>query len=222
MYRELNRENENTEEQLLFNEKLLNIQSKLKAPKKQYNNFGRYNYRSCEDILEAVKPLLEETGLTLIIQDFLDMIGERIYVKAVAKVSDGVFFTESSGFAREEETKKGMDGSQVTGAASSYARKYALNGLFLIDDAKDADATNTHGKEESKPQQKQQSQSFDESYVIPVGTLQGKKISEVDDSLALSELMKSYEDKIPDGLKVVIQSKINTLSETSQKELGEF
>jgi hypothetical protein len=83
MYRELNRENENTEEQLLFNEKLLNIQSKLKAPKEQYNNFGRYNYRSCEDILEAVKPLLKETGLTLIIQDFLDMIGERIYVKAV-------------------------------------------------------------------------------------------------------------------------------------------
>lgn len=125
-----------------LNEKLLNIQEKLKAPKSQTNSFGRYNYRSCEDIFEAVKPLLKEEKLTLRTTDELVLIGDRYYIKATAILSDGLTTIENTAYAREEETKKGMDGSQVTGASSSYARKYALNGLFLIDDVKDSDTTN--------------------------------------------------------------------------------
>ena len=122
---------------------LLNIQSKLKAPKGQFNSFGKYKYRSCEDILESVKPLLAEEKCALTISDDIVMVGERIYVKAhVILVNEKGEQVETTAFAREEETKKGMDGSQVTGAASSYARKYALNGLFCIDDNKDSDATN--------------------------------------------------------------------------------
>jgi len=121
-------------------EKLQLIQSKLKAPKNQRNNFGNYNYRSCEDILEAVKPLLEEQRLTLTISDDIVNIGDRYYVKAIVKIQDETETKEVSAFARESETKKGMDESQITGACSSYARKYALNGLFLIDDTKDADS----------------------------------------------------------------------------------
>lgn len=122
-------------------EKLMIIQQELKAPKGQKNNFGNYRYRSCEDILEAVKPLLKETKTVLTITDELIQIGERYYIKAIATLSD----TEEEkqinniAYARESENKKGMDDSQVTGATSSYARKYALNGLFCIDDTKDAD-----------------------------------------------------------------------------------
>lgn len=125
--------------------KLQTIQVKLKAPKSQFNGFGKYNYRNCEDILEAVKPLLQEEGCTMSIGDTIEMIGDRFYVKATVSVIDvesGEIFTTTA-LAREEESKKGMDGSQVTGAASSYARKYALNGMFLIDDTKDSDTTNT-------------------------------------------------------------------------------
>lgn len=123
---------------------LIAIQSKLKAPKSQFNRFGNYKYRKAEDILEAVKPLLAEQGCTLIITDDIVMVGNRIYVKATATIKNGKGETETTtGFAREEETKKGMDGSQITGASSSYARKYALNGLFAIDDNQDSDTTNT-------------------------------------------------------------------------------
>lgn len=134
-------------------EKLVKVQKKLKAPKGQVNTFGKYKYRSCEDIVEAVKPLLHAEGLLLNISDELVCVGDRFYVKATARVyhEDGSY-QESTAFAREEESKKGMDSSQLTGSTSSYARKYALNGLFAIDDTEDADATNTHGKEEqSKP-----------------------------------------------------------------------
>lgn len=130
---------------------LADIQGKLKVPKTQRNSFGNYNYRSCEDILEAVKPLLGDSVLT--ISDELVQVGERYYVKAIAKFNS----TEVTAYAREEEVKKGMDGAQITGSASSYARKYALNGLFLIDDTKDSDATNTHEKDTksvSKPSDK--------------------------------------------------------------------
>ena len=123
------------------NEKLLAVQAELKAPKEQYNNFGKYTYRSCEDILEAVKPLLAKNKATLRIADEIMLIGERFYIKATATFADietGEAVTNTA-FAREDETKKGMDGSQITGTASSYARKYCLNGLFLIDDTKDAD-----------------------------------------------------------------------------------
>lgn len=133
-----------------LNEKLINIQSKLKAPKGQYNSFGKYSYRSCEDIFEALKPLLAEEKVSLLMSDDLLLIGERYYVKATATLTDGEELISNVAYAREEETKKGMDGSQITGASSSYARKYALNGLFLIDDVKDSDSTNTGDKKEEK------------------------------------------------------------------------
>lgn len=126
-----------------FNTLLAEVQRELKAPKGQYNKFGKYMYRSCEDILEAVKPLLHERGLTLTLTDeivYIDSaIDPRYYVKARATVTDGENQEYTYAYAREDLVKKGMDGSQITGTASSYARKYALNGLFLIDDTKDAD-----------------------------------------------------------------------------------
>lgn len=135
--------------------KLVAVQAALKAPKGQFNKFGGYKYRSCEDILEAVKPLLLEQGLQLTITDEPVEVGGRIYIKATARVTDGSETATVSGYAREAETKKGMDESQITGTASSYARKYALNGLFLIDDTKDADATNDHQKPKAAPRPKQ-------------------------------------------------------------------
>ena len=130
-------------------EKLMAVQTKLRAPKGQYNSFGRYSYRSCEDILEALKPLLAEVGAIVNISDEVKLIGDRFYVEATAmfldcETGDSVVARAS---AREDETKKGMDLAQVTGSVSSYARKYALNGLFAIDDNKDSDATNTHNKD---------------------------------------------------------------------------
>ena len=130
-------------------EKLMTVQTKLRAPKGQYNSFGRYSYRSCEDILEALKPLLAEVGAIVNVSDEIKLIGNRFYVEATAmfldcETGDSVVARAS---AREDETKKGMDLAQVTGSVSSYARKYALNGLFAIDDNKDSDATNTHGKD---------------------------------------------------------------------------
>ena len=119
--------------------KLLKFQTELKAPKGQFNKFGNYKYRSCEDILEALKPLLAKEGCTLTLSDEIVEIGGRVYVKATATLTDGTATERVTAYAREEESKKGMDASQVTGAASSYARKYALNGLFCIDDTKDAD-----------------------------------------------------------------------------------
>jgi|TARA_R100000479_G_scaffold155010_2_gene91136 hypothetical protein len=136
-------------------QKLSDVQARLKAPKGQFNSFGKYKYRSCEDIVEAVKPLLTEHGLALVMSDSIVETGGRVYVHANAIVSDGEREVSASGFAREEENKKGMDGSQVTGAASSYARKYALNGLFCIDDGKDSDSTNTHGRATASTQKKQ-------------------------------------------------------------------
>ncbi len=119
---------------------LIEIQSKLKAPKNQRNNFGKYNYRSAEDILEAVKPLLKEQSCTLTIEDDIVQIGERYYIKATATLyNEKGTMAQTHAFAREAETKAGMDVSQITGATSSYARKYALNGLFAIDDNKDTD-----------------------------------------------------------------------------------
>ena len=131
-------------------EKLTLIQNELKAPKNQYNSFGKYKYRSCEDILEGLKPVLKKHKATLYISDSIEMIGDRIYVKAVATLldceKDGSESISNTAYARESDDKKGMDASQVTGATSSYARKYALNGLFLIDDTKDADTDEFQGK----------------------------------------------------------------------------
>lgn len=137
---------------------LIAIQSELKAPKSQFNKFGGYKYRKAEDILEAVKPLLAKQKCTLIITDDVVLIGNRIYVKATATIKNEKGECETTnGWAREEETKKGMDGSQITGASSSYARKYALNGLFAIDDNADSDTTND-GQHQEVQQQTQTQQ----------------------------------------------------------------
>ena len=153
-------------EKLNIYEKLFNIQQELKAPKGQYNDFGKYKYRSCEDIFEAVKPLLQKYKCLLLTNDELHNVGDRYYIKAVAKLIDmeQPYIDEDEysamnciiniGWAREEETKKNFDGSQITGASSSYARKYALNGMFLIDDNKDSDTTNV-GEEVTEKEAKE-------------------------------------------------------------------
>lgn len=135
-----------TDSQVVLNQRVGDIQHKLKAPKGQYNSFGKYNYRSCEDVLEGVKPLLKEHNLALLIDDEIVQIGERYYVKATAKITDGREFVSATAYAREPDTKKGMDESQITGATSSYARKYALNALLCIDDTKDADTMDNSKK----------------------------------------------------------------------------
>lgn len=146
---------------------LISIQSELKAPKTQYNKFGGYKYRKAEDILEAVKPLLAKQKCTLIITDDIVMVGSRIYVKATATIKNekGEYET-STGWAREDETKKGMDGSQITGASSSYARKYALNGLLAIDDNADSDTTND-GQHQAAQQQTQTQQTAAQQTASP-------------------------------------------------------
>lgn len=129
-----------------LNDKLVAIQGRLKAPKNQRNSFGNYNYRSCEDILEAVKPLLTEYNVTVNLSDTIREVGDMVFVEATAVISDGENLIHTTAQAGINPNKKGMDIAQSFGASSSYARKYALNGLFLIDDTKDADATNTHDK----------------------------------------------------------------------------
>lgn len=144
---------------LTINDKLSAIQTKIKAPKNLYNSFGKYNYRNAESILEAVKPYLESLNLFLVINDSIVMVGERYYVRATATLADCETgeSIEVSAYARETEEKKGMDGSQVTGATSSYARKYALNGLFLLDDTKDAN-TDEYAKTTGKVAPKEASE----------------------------------------------------------------
>lgn len=188
-----------------INEKLLKIQIELKAPKGQYNSFGKYKYRSCEDILEAVKPLLQENKCTLTIKDDMEQIGERYYIKATATLadteSDNTIITNTA-YAREEENKKGMDGSQITGTASSYARKYALNGLFLIDDTKDADT------DEYKEQQNKEDDNkvIDKKMVESLNlAIKNKNITENVVELILSQYgyKKTNEIKIKDYMNIV-------------------
>lgn len=139
---------------------MLEIQRQLEAPKGQTNTFGNYQYRSAEDIIEAVKPLLHEKGFRLLLSDEMVNLGDRYYVKATASVLDGdVILGEATGYAREQLDKKGMDQAQITGAASSYARKYALNGLFAIDDGKDADSQDNS---EVEPQAEMEKPWFNE------------------------------------------------------------
>lgn len=157
--------------------KLINIQKELKVPKEQRNTFGNYNYRNCEDILEAVKPLLAKYECVLTISDSIEAVGGRYYVKALARITDGKDSIEVTAYAREAETKKGMDDSQITGSTSSYARKYALNGLFAIDDTKDADTdeytkkvntASTSKPTENKPVEKPIEQEEPKKIVIRV------------------------------------------------------
>ena len=172
-------------ENIDFYKKLMRIQSDLKAPKGQKNAFGGYKYRSCEDILEAVKPLLRREEMILIISDELVSVEGRVYIKATATVSDGITFMKAEALAREADTKKGMDPSQVTGATSSYARKYALNGLFCIDDTKDAD-TDAYTK------QTQEKEKITEDQVL--GAFKGKfSAIENIDKKSINDLIKKWD-----------------------------
>ena len=169
-------------------EKLLKAQVELKAPKGQYNSFGKYKYRSCEDILEALKPVLDKFKLTLFIKDDVIEVNTRNYVKAtitlvnIEKPDEQI---QVSALAREEETKKGMDGSQITGASSSYARKYALNGMFMIDDTKDSDSTNTHGKDKTEQEKVQDFLNSRDGMI--------EKLKENLSSDKLEKVLKAYE-----------------------------
>jgi len=144
-------------------EKLVSVQSKLNAPKNQFNSFGKYKYRSCEDILEGVKPLLAEFGLYQSITDEIVMVGDRYYIKATVTIYDGVSEMSNSALARECVSKKGMDDAQLTGSVSSYARKYALSGIYAIDDSKDAD-TDEHTNQQANAPQKQASPDIDKPW----------------------------------------------------------
>lgn len=178
-----------TDSQVVLNQRVGDIQHKLKAPKGQYNSFGKYNYRSCEDILEGVKPLLKEHNLALLIDDEIVQIGERYYVKATAKITDGREIVSATAYAREPDTKKGMDESQITGATSSYARKYALNALLCIDDTKDADTMDNS----KKPAQQTQENVYNWQTLKARATQGG--ISEDDLKHYLKETLKVNESK---------------------------
>lgn len=187
-----------------LNDKLLIIQSKLKAPKNQYNDFNKFYYRSAEDILEALKHLLKEVGCTLTISDEIVVVAERVYVKAIATLSDGKDSISTTAFAREEESKKGMDAAQITGAASSYARKYALNGLFCIDDTKDPDSTNKGEQETrssaapktiSKPVAKPTAKPATKPEAKPNDLEQAKKALDLcKDNKSIDEVVKTFKN----------------------------
>ena len=190
--------------------KLVKVQNELKAPKSQYNSFGKYSYRNCEDILEALKPLLNEVKAIVNISDEIILIGERYYVKATVKFIDAETgeVVEASAMAREEETKKGMDASQLTGSTSSYARKYALNGLFAIDDTKDADTTNMHGKENVKSLSEAQLKRM-----YAIGKNAGYENSKVDSMInqkynkKACDMTKEEYDNVVEGLQKIADAK---------------
>lgn len=184
---------------MMVYEKLLEVSGKLKAPKSQFNKFGGYKYRNCEDILEAVKPLCKEVNAVVLLSDDVVMVGERYYVKASAIFVDAESGEriEVTAYAREEDTKKGMDGSQITGASSSYARKYALNGLFDIDDTKDSDSTNTCGKAETMGLKDALAMEYE-----------GKTLEEIvktDKELA-NKLLNEGEENIKEALNVILKA----------------
>jgi hypothetical protein len=182
---------------------LIIIQQDLKAPKTQRNNFGGYNYRSCEDILEAVKPLLAEQSCTLTITDDIVMVGERIYLKATATLTnpDGKSVSTTA-FAREPEQKKGMDESQISGMASSYARKYALNGLFCIDDTKDADTMdNTHESHAPAPQQDERPWMTEKQFLAVMERIKGGDKTAADKAKAAFRMKKEYRTQIDEAIK---------------------
>ena len=185
---------------MTLNERLIKIQTELKAPKSQFNSFGKYSYRNCEDILEAVKPLLAKYECLLTISDNVLDRGNRIYVHALATIKHGEETINASAFAREPEDKKGMDCSQITGAASSYARKYALNGLFLIDDSKDADFSNNHQTEKKPLTQKQISIADQMAKLESIDSLSELwlKLS-ADDKLALTNAKDVAKKRLANG-----------------------
>ena len=191
-------------------EKLAKVQAELKAPKGQFNSFGKYHYRSQEDILEAVKPILSRQGMTINLTDDIVLVGERYYVKATATVSDGTDTISVTAFAREPSEKKGMDESQITGTASSYARKYALNGLFAIDDTKDSDSEEqpkpTIEKREATPLQKQPTNKLDEVLLKEASSLK------IDLNKVATYLKKNVQELTNDDLKSCIERKKKSLA----------
>lgn len=199
-------------------EKLMEVQSELKAPKGQFNLFGKYKYRSCEDVLEALKPLLKKQGLILIITDDIKMIGDRFYIQANVTLSD----TETgdvlncSAFAREEENKKGMDGSQVTGAASSYARKYALNGMFCIDDNKDFDDS-ANDQNKAKKMEQQPQQTTDKPR-LPILTVDGVK----DWNIMLNMFYTSESDAKAAGKSFSLKNYIDSIRQCDNDTFNEI
>jgi hypothetical protein len=200
---------------------LIDIQSKLKAPKGQYNSFGKYRYRSCEDILEAVKPLLRDAGCTLTITDDIITVQNRIYVKATATIKDAEGNTESvTAFAREPEGKKGMDESQVTGTASSYARKYALNGLFLIDDTKDADTDENRNEREGRAAQQSKQQSRQKPQQEPRQEPDPEPQQEFTDNARLANInviKAAFGDNLP---RLLAQFKVKSLDQMTDKQIA--
>ena len=179
---------------------LLMIQQGLKAPKGQYNSFGKYNYRSCEDILEAVKPLLEEQACVLTITDTIEHIEGRFYVKATATVtnSEGKSISVSAS-AREQENKTGMDQAQLTGATSSYARKYALNGLFCIDDTKDADTMDNTNEGHSKAPAKQEDDRLwmtEKQLHVALERIKSGDLQVLDKAKASMKMKKDYREQL--------------------------
>lgn len=185
-------------------EKLQQIQTELKAPKGQFNKFGNYAYRSCEDILEALKPLLAKYKSTVTISDEMVEVGGRVYVKATATFTDAESgeSVQTTGYAREAMDKKGMDDSQITGSTSSYARKYTLNGMFCIDDTKDADATNTHGKVDTpkKPQStgtNQAQMASSDAVVFPSGKYAGQEVAKCSDKNYLKWVVENSTFQTP-------------------------
>lgn len=196
--------------------KLVEVQNKLKAPKSQFNKFGNYAYRNCEDILEALKPILAEVKAVVNISDEVVLVGERYYIKATVKFIDAETgeIVEASAMAREEESKKGMDSSQLTGSTSSYARKYALNGLFAIDDTKDSDTTNTHGKEDSKSNvitltDKQLNRMYAIAKVGGYDKVKVDKLINQKYNKKANEMTKAEYDNVVEGLQKIADAKSN-------------
>jgi len=174
-------------------EKLIKIQSELKAPKSQFNSFGKYKYRNCEDVLEAVKPLLAKYGCALTISDNIAEVNGMVYVEAIATFNDGENYVHVSAQAGIDPNRKGMDIAQSFGSSSSYARKYALNGLFLIDDTKDADSTNTHGRDSvvsSPAPVNKPSATLDDRKATALASL--LKVKSIQDTKGLIEAQKAF------------------------------
>jgi hypothetical protein len=170
---------------------LAKIQKDLKAPKGQWNDFSKFHYRSCEDILEGLKLVLGELVVTM--TDDVQMVGDRIYIKSTVTLTDGKESVTNSAFARESLTKKGMDDSQITGTASSYARKYALNGLFLIDDTKDADSMDS--VDSGEPKQQADQQGDDKPWYNDFDKHKGKMIEDIASGKGADQIIKSLGDK---------------------------
>ena len=194
-------------------EKLLNVQTELKAPKGQFNAFGKYKYRSCEDILEALKPVLNKYKLTFFINDEIVEVNNRNYVKAtitIINIEKPDEQIQTSALAREEETKKGMDGSQITGASSSYARKYALNGMFMIDDTKDSDSTNTHGKDKTEQEKVKDFLNSRNGMIEKLSEyVKGDKLERMLKNYGVNELFEMKDEKLKDACKKIFDKKVS-------------